>query len=72
MSGIALDDPQTVPDQGPGSSQWKDIVMPLAHDVLDVMIATAAVIVAVSVFFPVYLVVVLAKTLVRRAKPSTA
>ena len=42
--------------------------MPLAHDVLDVMIATAAVIVAVSVFFPVYLVVVLAKTLVRRGQ----
>jgi hypothetical protein len=72
MSGNAIYDLQTVPDQGLGSSQWKDIVMPLAHDVLDVTIATAAVIVAVSVFFPVYLVVVLAKTAARRAKPSTA
>jgi hypothetical protein len=39
--------------------------MPLAHDILDVTIATVAVIVAVSVFFPVYLVVVLAKTIVK-------
>ena len=46
--------------------------MPLAHDVLDVTIATAAGIVAVSVFFPIYLVVVLVKTVVRWAKPSTA
>jgi hypothetical protein len=70
MAGIALDDLQTVPDQGSGSSKWKDIVMPLIHDVLDVTIATVAGIVAVSVFFPVYLVVLLAKALVRRVKPS--
>ena len=72
MPGIALDDLQSAPDQGSGSSKWKDIVIPVANDVLDVTIATAAVIVAASVFFPVYLVVVLAKTAVRRAKPSTA
>jgi hypothetical protein len=70
MAGIVLDDLQTVPDQCPGSSKWKDIVMPLAHDVLDVTIATVAGIVAVSVVFPFYLAVVLARTLVRRAKPA--
>jgi hypothetical protein len=69
MAGITLDDLQTAPDQGSGSSKWQDIVMPLAHDVLDVMIAIVAGIVAVSVFFPVYLVVALAKTVVTPAKP---
>jgi hypothetical protein len=70
MSGIALDDRQTVPDRDSGSSKWKDIVAPLAHNILDVTIATVAGIVAVSVFFPVYLIAVLAKTQVRRVKPS--
>jgi hypothetical protein len=70
MAGIVLHDLQTALDQGAGSSKWKDIVIPLAHNVLDVTIATVAGIVAVSVVFPVYLVVVLARTLVRRAKPA--
>ena len=70
MSGVAIEDPQAVPDQGSGSWKWEDIVIPLAHDVLDLTIATIASIVAVFVFFPVYLVVVLAKTVVRRVKPS--
>ena len=52
MSGIALEDPQTVPDQGPGSSQWKDIVKPLAHDVLDLTIATALLLWRFSYSFP--------------------
>jgi hypothetical protein len=60
MSGVALDDPQTVPDQRSGS--WKDV--------LDLTIAAVAGIVAVSVFFPVYLVVVLAQAVVRRVKPA--
>jgi hypothetical protein len=69
-AGITLDDLQTVSGQGSGSWKSKDIVMPLAHDILDVTIATVAGIVAVSVFFPVYLVAVLVRTIVRRAKPS--
>jgi hypothetical protein len=47
-----------------------DFVMPVAHDALDITIAIVASIVAVSLFFPVYLLVVLAKTVVRRAKAS--
>jgi hypothetical protein len=45
-------------------------VVLLAHDILDVTIATAAGIVAVFVFFPIYALVALAKKVVRAATPS--
>ena len=70
MARIALDDVQAVPDQGSRSWKPKDIVIALAHDILDVTMAAVLGIVAVSLFFPVYLVAVLARTIVRRAKPS--
>ena len=70
MSGVALEGPKAVPDQDARSWKWKGIVIHLAHDILDLTTATIAGIVAVFLFFPVYLVVVLAKTVVRRVKPS--
>ena len=69
-TALALDDLQIVSDQSSGSSKSKDIVMALAHNILDVTIATVACIVVVSVCFPVYLVAVLASTIVRRTEPS--
>jgi hypothetical protein len=70
MAGITLDDLQNVSDQGSGSWKSEGIVMALAHDILDVTIATLACIVAVFVFFPLYLVADLMRTAVRRAKLS--
>ena len=70
MARIALDDVQPVPDQGSRSWKRKDIGMAWAHDILDVTIAAVAGIVAVSLFFPVYLIAVLARTILRRAKAS--
>jgi hypothetical protein len=46
------------------------MVTALAHDILDVAIAAVACIVALSVFFPVYLVAVLATAVVIRARPA--
>jgi hypothetical protein len=68
MPGNVLVDLRTVPDQRSKSWSRANDLMPLAHNILDVTIATVAGFVAVSVFFPIYVVVTLAKTVVRGAK----
>jgi hypothetical protein len=59
---------QLVPDQSSKSWNRAKRIVPVTHDILDVTIAAIAGIAAVSVFFPIYVVVTLAKTVVRGGK----
>jgi hypothetical protein len=61
MALIPLGDPPTMARSSSEPCNRKNNAKSLVHDILDVAIATVAVIVAVSVFVPAYLVAVLAE-----------
>jgi hypothetical protein len=71
--------PQTAPvglrtgsGQRPKTWNWSHNVMSLALDALDLIIAGVTGVVAVAVFFPIYVVVALGKAIVNWAAPSRA
>src|SRR5579863_680497 len=54
-------------DQKPSPRHWKDHAGAVVHDILDVAVATTAGVVAVFIFFPIYLVAGPARRVLRRA-----